>query len=184
LHDPKRRAGYDRLRRGGVPAPTAATIVAQPPSSADAGASEPAGPILRIVPERLATGPLRQGSGRDFAVGVYTEPPGIRVEAAVGAGAGWLTVSPTLLKGLDEEQITVQVRTGRLRAGIHDGVVELSTSWETIRLPVTVEVTPAHALLRAAAYFRYGGRSVLAVALSVLLLLAIVAALAVLALAR
>src|SRR5579875_2834106 len=101
LSQPESRAAYDRER-----------LAPRPPVPAG---DEPdqtvcAGPKLTIEPERLAQ-TLRRGQARSLTVAVHTDPPGIRVDAVVTAGEEWLTVRPTTLRGLDQDRVTIDVRS-------------------------------------------------------------------------
>jgi hypothetical protein len=189
LRDPERRRAYDRSR--GLTQPVYPTRSTSPVSrGAPAKTSPGGGPALHLVPEEIAAGRLRRGAARGVAVGVFTEPPGIRVALTVTEGGSWLRVNPALLQELDEDQAQVRIHTARLRPGRHTGAVELSTSWETRLLPVTVDVEPASILYRSLALLRHGptregGRAALvALAPPVVLLVAIAVALAIVAVAR
>lgn len=182
LRQPELRAAYDRGR---------GTLISTDRSTS----SEPAVPqsavtSLVVQPDRVSLGPLRQGTRRYVTAGVYTEPRGIRVEVAVATGADWLAVRPALLQGLNQERITLDVRTRRLRAGAHRGTVELRTSWETRTVPVEVEVVAASFFVRLAALMRHGPSgagwrpSTVALALACVALFLIVAGLVVVAVGR
>jgi DnaJ domain len=188
LRDPARRATYDRGRRVAVVKSQPSTTTTHQTSAGDQ--DDPAVPLLLVDPASVTLGPLRRGARRAVAVGVYTEPPGIRVQAAVSAGGAWLEVSPAILQGLDQSRVSLEARTASLRPGLHRGSVEFTTSWATRVLPVTVEVRSARSLFRAAAFARHGPsgsgwrRSTVTAIFAVVLLLVIVAGLAVLALGR
>lgn len=178
LREPDGRAAYDRERAGvatsAAPAAPAATAAYPDPAAA--------GPTLAVAPDRLLLS-LRQGVARTLPLTVGTDPPGIRVDAAVTQGADWLAVRPASLRGLAEDRITVDVQSARLRPGIHLGAVTLSTSWEARSVPVQVKVRRA-ALPYRLLLLRRGGRQGGALAVAIVLLLAITAGLLALALLR
>ncbi len=190
LRDPERRAAYDRTLQSASPNVMTAPPPAHGAASATATQEGTANPLLVVEPAAISLGALRHGTRRSVAVGIYTEPPGIRVQVRVSAGSSWLAVSPAVLQGIDQARIDIDVRTTPLRPGIHRGTVEVSTSWETRRLRVDVDVRPARMLFRIAAFARNGPHGsgwrsgTIAATLAVLLLLAIVAGLAVLAIGR
>ncbi|HZU75925.1 MAG TPA: J domain-containing protein [Dehalococcoidia bacterium] len=185
LRDPARRAAYDRRRAGaplnrGGPAPAP-----QEPASPPVERPGPA-PTLIVEPERIVAA-LRHGARRSVRVSAYTEPPGIRVEAGVAYGQGWLEVRPAVLRGLVKEDLTVSLHTHGLSAGTHRGGISIATSWETRLLLVDLRVRPAGLLYRLGAFLRYGPSgqgSAVPLLLGMLLLILIVAGLAVLAVGR
>ena len=138
LGQPESRAAYDRDRLAPPPVATPDSAVAEHAAG---------GPRLTVVPERLAFA-LRRGEGRTAQLTVYTDPPGIRVDAAVTTGADWLSVEPATLRGLDEERVTVTLRSGRLAPGMHQGAVTLATSWERRTVTVLARVQRASLLVR------------------------------------
>jgi len=182
LRDPVRRAEYDRQRG----APT----VSSPIAATEQAAAETAGPILVLQPDLVTLGRVRRGSRRTATIGVYTEPPGIRVEVAVSAATDWLEARPTVLAGLNQEQVTLAIRTRRLSPGLHRGLVGFSTSWETRGLAVEVEVVSAPLFLHLGTLARHGPSGAgwraasVTLALSSIALLVIVAGLIVLAVGR
>jgi len=182
LRDPVRRAEYDRQRG----APT----VSSPIAATEQAAAETAGPILVLQPDLVTLGRVRRGSRRTASIGVYTEPPGIRVEIAVAAATAWLEARPTVLAGLNQEQVTLDIRTRRLSPGPHRGLVEFSTSWETHGLAVEVDVVSAPLFLHLGTLARHGPTgdgwraASVTLALSSIALLVIVAGLIVLAIGR
>jgi len=195
LRDPDRRAAYDHerlqptLHAAAAHAPGspteeitfAAAASSRQPAAATAGT---AAPRLLAEPSWLNFGNLRRGGRGTLAVGISTQPAGIRVEAGVATGSPWLGVRPALLKGLATEHVTVDVQTHDLAPGRHRGDIELTTSWERLLLPVEVTVRPAALPYRMLAGLRQGRRSTALLFVSVLVLLAIVAALVTVALAR
>jgi hypothetical protein len=193
LQDPQLRAEYDQTR-----APMSLTAVrgpARPSPTAPGGDS--AGrrayadtPALGVEPGKFEFGVVRRGSRRSAAASVRTEPPGIRVEAVVGRGGSWLSVSPSILKGLDKDQILVQARTRGLPPGEHTGSIDLLTSWETRSVPVSVTVrrsTPVHSLLSLVRYGPHGDQwrgSTIMLIVAIVVLLGTVAGLGALAIGR
>lgn len=176
LGTPEQRAAYD-IGRTGVP-----PFVGND-TRAVAHDAATAGPALDVAPDRLLVD-LRQGAVRALPATVHTDPPGIRVDAAVTRGADWLSVSPASLRGLDEDRVTVLVRAARLRPGVHVGAVTLSTSWETRLLPVQVKVRRAGLPYRLGLLLRRDGRGLAALIAAVALLIAITAGLLALVLLR
>lgn len=196
LRDPVRRAAYDarRLSQSGAARTVAAWGGGEgPPQPVRAGVAVgdgPERPRLRVEPAALRFGPLPRGGRAAAFATVVTEPPGIRVETAVAEGAGWLGVSPSLLEGLEKEQIGVAVSARRLAPGRYRSAVMLRTSWETVALPVELSVRRASPLFVARTLLTAGpgeggwrgGAGALVAALAVLLAIAV--ALGVLALGR
>ncbi|HZQ38317.1 MAG TPA: DnaJ domain-containing protein [Dehalococcoidia bacterium] len=196
LRAPERRAAYDAQRQAALDGPRAGgatsgmTRTATAPTGGTAARERGGGPRLYVEPAALQLGPLPRGGRGAIAAAVATEPPGIRVETAVAGGAGWLTVGPPLLEGLEKEQIGVAVNARGLAPGRYRGAVLLRTSWETVTLPVELSVRRASPLFAVRTLLTAGpgeggwrgGAALLLLALTTLL--AIVVALGVLALGR
>jgi len=124
LRDPERRAAYD-AERGYASAARAPT--------------EAGGPSLTLTPTRLNV-VLPRGARRTLSVRVCADPPGLRVDAAVAAGGGWLSVSPVTLRDPAADRVTVGVDATRLIPGAYRGAIAFATSWEEQTLPVELLV--------------------------------------------
>jgi hypothetical protein len=171
LGQPESRAAYDRERF----APRIAVAAGAPDDQPEERVAS--GPRLTIAPERLVFS-RRRGESRTAPLTVYTDPPGIRVDAAVTAGAGWLAVAPATLRGLDQESVTVTLRSRGLAAGLHQGAVTLATSWERRTLVVDAQVQRASLLLRLRLWLaRLARRAVLLPALVIAVVAALLAVL-------
>ncbi|MHB8576036.1 MAG: J domain-containing protein [Dehalococcoidia bacterium] len=174
LRDPAERAAYDR-QDSGIRAP----LVRRDRSGAVGWAADvvadrqqtTGSPVLLVEPETISAGRVTRGARRSFTVSVQTEPAGIRVTASAPSGAVWLAASPTVLKGLEKEVVTVELRTRSLKPGQHHATIELSTSWERRSVPVTVEVVPASIAFRVAALVRLAATNALFLAALVLIVL-------------
>lgn len=122
-------------------------LAAHTSTNGTAAVADASGPALVLAPERLALA-LRRGETRTIPIDVQTDLPGIRVDAAVTAGEGWLSVRPSTLRGLDEDRVELGIRTRGLAPGLHRGAVTLATSWESRVLPVQLRLRKASLFLR------------------------------------
>lgn len=132
LRDPERRAAYDNERGHVAPAPASMRM---------------GGPSLTLTPARLHI-VLPRGARRTLSVRVCADPPGLRVDAAVAAGGGWLSVSPATLRDPAADRVTVSVDGTRLAPGAYRGAIAFATSWEEQLLPIDLLVLRANLAAR------------------------------------